>query len=1063
VEASRALDVRLLGGFRVVVAGQTVPETVWRQKRAAAIVKLLALEPTHRLHREQLTDTLWPDLEPEAAANNLRVALHHARQGLRNAGATDDFLGRSGDVVSLGPPELVEVDVDNFNAALRGAWQSPDPGVSLAALDRYGGELLPEDPYEDWAAGQRTTLRTSYLTLLRRLAGLHEQRGEIGQAIAAQQRSLAAEPLDEETHAALIRLFALAGQHHLASEQYDALVDLLARELDDEPEAVTRDLIASIREGRFPETALPLEPAIAADVVEAPLRPRGLPAAVDELIGREREVAELRHLLTITRLVTLTGPGGVGKTRLALAGAHAAASAFPDGAAFADLAAIDDPDLVLPTIAAACGIREEPGRPLLDTLIDHLASRRLLLVVDNMEHVAAAAPIVGELLAACPHLKALITSRGRLRLRGEQEYPVQPLAVPETEEKLPPSSVLRLPSMALADVPAVALFLQRARAARPDFALSGANAAAIAEICRRLDGLPLAIELAAARVRLLPPEELLEQLERPLSVLTGGPRDAPDRQRTLRATIAWSHDLLTPEEQDLFACLSVFAGGFSLDAAEAVGYWLLAIGSEEDEDREFAGRHAMGQQPTVIDLVSSLVDQSLVRQITGADGTARLSMLETIREYARERLEFSDESDDVRRRHAELFLSLAEEAALELELSGDAAWLDRLQIEHDNLRQALSTFEVQGEAAAELRLAAALWRFWWQRGFLSEGRLRLERALEGESGAGQATRATAHDGAGALAEAQGDLAVAAIHHEAALRLRRELGDRRGEARSLIDFGIIADRMGNSERAAQLFEEGIAIARAEGDLAQLAAGLANLGYIPLDQGNHQRAAAIFSESLELFRELGDQRNQCYVLGSLGNLAFLAGDYAGAATLQEESLGVLRQLGDRQGMADATADLAHAVQRLGEHARAEELFIEALNHYRELGDASGAAFVLTHLGRLYFQRGDSAQAGALLREGYQIARHLGEKPILTEAIEGMAEVACDLGEAALCARLLGAAEALREETGVPLPAVHEPAIAHCVATAQAALGAGGFAAARAEGRALSLDQALVALTG
>ncbi len=543
MKASRALEVQLLGGFRVLVAGQTVPDTVWRQKRAAAIVKLLALEPTHRLHREQVIDELWPDLEPEAAANNLRVALHHARQGLRAAGATTDaFLSRNGEVISLGPPELVEVDVDAFNATLSAAWRSPDPAVSLAALDEYGGELLPEDPYEDWAAGHRTTLRTSYLTLLRRLADLHEQRGELGQAIAAQQRALATEPLDEETHAALIRLFALAGQQRQASEQYDALVDLLARELDAEPQPATRALIASIREGRFPETALPLEPVVAAEVADVALRPRGLPAPVDELIGREREVAELRHLLTIARLLTLTGPGGVGKTRLALAAAHAAASAFPAGATFADLAPLEDPDLVLPTIAAACGVREEPGRPLLETLSDELAAKHLLLVVDNMEHVAAAAPIVGELLTACPGLKVLITSRGRLRLRGEQEYLVQPLAVPESEVGSRKSEGAwagrALPRMALEDVPAVALFIRRARAARPDFALSEVNVAAVAQICRSLDGLPLAIELAAARVRLLPPTELLAQLEHPLSVLTGGPRDAPDRQRTLRATIA---------------------------------------------------------------------------------------------------------------------------------------------------------------------------------------------------------------------------------------------------------------------------------------------------------------------------------------------------------------------------------------------------------------------------------------------------------------------------------------------------------------------------------------------
>ena len=1077
VEVSRALAVQLLGGFQVAVGGQAVPETVWRQKRAAAVVKLLALAPAHRLHREQVTDTLWPELDASAAANNLRVALHHARQGLQAAGAPrGTYLGRDGEAITLGAAELVQVDVNDFTAALSDAWRSSDPAVSHRAVDRYRGDLLPEDPYEDWVAGQRTTLRTSYLTLLRRLASLHEQRGEMGQAIAACQRLLATEPLDEEAHVALIRLFALAGQQRQAALQYDALADLLARELGAEPQPAARALIASIRAGRFPEATLPLEPASDAAADASP-RLEGLPAPPDELIGRERETAELHYLLTKARLVTLTGPGGVGKTRLALAVAHAAAPAFPDGATLADLAPLAEPDLVLPTIAQACGVREEPGQSLFDALTDHLGARRLLLVIDNMEHVAEATPLVAELLAACPHLKALITSRSRLRLRGEQEYPVQPLAIPETADdgarRSLSFSVPRLPSLALADVPAVTLFTRRAQAARPDFSLTEANAAAVAEICRRLDGLPLAIELAAARVRLLPPAALLAQLEHPLAVLTGGPRDLPDRQRTLRATIAWSYDLLTPEEQDFFARLSVFAGGCTLEAAAAIGHWSVTIGSERDSARvanleraQSAGSKQRltgnGQQPIVLDLLASLVDQSLVRQTTERDGTARLRMLQTIQEYARERLEFSGEAESARERHAALFLALATNAEPELSGPEQAAWMERLDAEHDNFRQALATFQERAADEDELRLAGALWRFWWQRGHLSEGRRWLERALAGAADAGPSLRATAHDGAGALAEAQGDLAAAAIHHEAALQLRRQVGDRRGEAHSLVDFGLIADKMGDPERAVALFTEALAIARAEDDRPHVAACLANLGFVSLDRGDHERAAASFKESLALFRELGDQRNLCYVLGGLGILAFAAGDYAGAAAMHEETLRALRQLGDRQGQADTLADLAHAVQRMGELGRAEALYREALQHYRELGDPSGAAFVLTHLGRLQRLRGDSGQARALLREGYQIAWQLGEKPILTEATEGLAEVSCDAGEAALCARLLGAAEALRETTGIPLPTVHEPAIARCEATARAALGGPGFAAARAEGRALTPEQAMRALT-
>ncbi|MGH2615728.1 MAG: AfsR/SARP family transcriptional regulator, partial [Thermomicrobiales bacterium] len=563
MEAPRTLDIQLLGGFRVFVAGQAVPDSDWQRKRAAAVVKLLALEPAHRMHREQLADALWPDADPDAAANSLRVALHHARQRLQGAGAPPGvFLHRDGDVIALGPPELLNVDIDVFDEALRHAWQSPDPAVSQAALDAYRGDLLPEDLYEDWAAGRRTTLRASYLTLLRRVAQLHEHRAEIGQAIAVHHRLLTVEPLDEDAHSEVIRLFALTGRQHQALAQYDRLVALLDRELGAEPQPATHQLVASIREGRFPDTALPFDPAIAGDAAAAPEPARGLPAPVDDLIGRERELAELRHLLAATRLVTLTGPGGVGKTRLALATAHAAEAAmFPDGAFFAELAALDDADLVLPTIAHAIGVREVAGEALVETLVNHLGARRVLLVIDNMEHVAAAAPAVAHLLSACPSLTALVTSRGRQKLHGEQEYVVQPLHLPQRSLPVGSRGSRAIAAMALADVPAVALFVRRAAAAQSGFALTGSNAAAISDICWRLDGLPLAIELAAARVRLLPPQELLARLEHPLAVLTDGPRDAPARQRTLRATIAWSHDLLTPPEQDLFACLSVFAGG----------------------------------------------------------------------------------------------------------------------------------------------------------------------------------------------------------------------------------------------------------------------------------------------------------------------------------------------------------------------------------------------------------------------------------------------------------------------------------------------------------------------
>ena len=711
------LEITLLGGFRVAVGGVTVPERAWRQRRAAAVVKLLALAPSHYLHREQIIDTLWPELELEPAANNLRVALHHARRQLTDAAgeAASDFLARDGDGLRLGPADRVRVDLDLFEAAAARAWRDQNFAHADAALGLYSGDLLPEDPYEDWAADRRTAAQTTFVTLLARQAEWLEARGSLDQAIAARRRQVATEPLDEQAQTALIRLLAIVGQPHQALEQFNRLTGLLDRELAVEPEPATRHLAAAIREGRFPEVKpTPSLPTPPDQATAAPAPPtlqiaRRLPAPVDELVGRDQELAEVRHLLRSRRLLSLTGPGGVGKTRLALAVARAVAAEFAAGAAFVDLAPLVDPRLVLPEIARSLGVPETGGVSLVDTLVDAIGEARLLLVVDNVEHLLPAAPVLTDLLGACPGLSILLTSRTRPRLHGEQEYPVAPLPLPD------PPDDLNQPAMmpgALGQVASVALFVRRAKLARPDFELTAANAGDLAEINRRLDGLPLAIEMAAARVRLLPPAELAQRLAHPLAVLGGGVRDAPARQRTLRATIAWSHDLLTPEEQTLFAVFAVFAGGTTLDAVEAV-----------------AGGIAGLDPATVLETVAALVDHSLVVQREVSPGRARLGMLETIREFASERLEAGGEAEAVQQRHAAHYLALAEAAAPALTGPEQADWLDRLDLELDNLRAALRTFDHPDHTASLVRLAAALWRFWWIRGYLTEGRDSLERAI----------------------------------------------------------------------------------------------------------------------------------------------------------------------------------------------------------------------------------------------------------------------------------------------------------------------------------------------
>jgi predicted ATPase/class 3 adenylate cyclase len=651
------------------------------------------------------------------------------------------------------------------------------------------------------------------------------------------------------------------------------------------------------------------------DLRSLPHHPTNLVVPPTALVGRDKELVLVTRMLRDedARLVTLTGPGGSGKTRLALEIAAELLDAFPDGVFFVDLAGLRDPTLVLAAIASILGVREAGAVALRDTLAAYLAPKRMLLVLDNCEQVIEAAPDVAALLATCPDLAILATSREPLHLRWEQEYPVLPLALPEGEQA---------DLAELAQVPAVALFVARASASNPRFTLTEANVAAVVEICRRLDGLPLAIVLAAARVRVLPPAALLDRLERRLPLLTVGPRDLPNRQQTMRDTIAWSYDLLAPEEQMLFQFFSVFPSGFSFEAAESVvggdrgveestGRDITssakAIPSNDFPRRSISSGSAQ-PVPDTLDLLTSLVAKSLVVSEGDEDGAARYRMLETIREFGQERLAASGQETVARRRHATWALALAERAGPMTKGPDAAVWVELLDREHANLQTALTWFREQSDGPRLMRMSVALLVFWQDRGYYREGRQWLAAALAIGQEAPARDRMRAMSGAGTMAWYQTDVPQASHWHQQALALAREAGDREVEALSLSNMGAQATELGDFDRAVANYEASLAVARAAEEPEAMVLALHNLAHVTWLRGEPAAAADRFTEALRLAREHRVSWIVPTILVAFGSAMVDLGDDERAAALLREGLDLGRARGNAADVIEALEGLA-----------------------------------------------------------------------------------------------------------------------------------------------------------
>ena len=777
-----------------------------------------------------------------------------------------------------------------------------------------------------------------------------------------------------------------------------------------------------------------------------------LPTPLTALIGRDVELASVRARLANerVRLLTLLGPPGVGKTRLAIGVAAAMEAHVSGGVVFVDLAPISLPELVLPAIATVLGVPEQGDQPIALLLRAALRTRRLLLILDNFEQVVDAAPALAELLAACPAVTTLVTSRVALRVRGEHLHPVPPLPVPDLAV-LPTAN-------ALAAIPSVALFVEHARAMAPEFALTDANAAAVATICEQLDGLPLAIELLAARVGVLPPAAMLARLSSRLDLLSDGARDLPPPHRTLRGAIAWSYELLTANEQAFFRRLSIFVGGCMLEAAEAVCVLPNALSQRLEDAGALEGAAPAGAD--VLALVTALVRKSLLRQKLSADGSVRFTMLATIREFAHEQLVAAGEHTLIAQRHADYYRQLAALGEEGIRSREQLGWLDQLSREHDNLRATLGLYHGQNDGAPqELELVASLWTFFVLRCHYAEGRAVIDRALARRTADAPASRASALAlvGKGFLAHFQGDVAQTLAMGEASAATWRQLEDAWGLALALNILGGYEDR-GEEQRGAAALEESLALARVVGEPWCLGLALNNLAVTRVVARDTERARALLEELLAL----GERTQIPYLIASalwnLGRWEWAQGDYDAAQGRLADGLVIFHQLGDRVQSARMVCSLADIAWEQGEHGRAAEHYTTILTVAEELGDGLMSVYSCCRLGYVSLVEGALNEAASHFRASLALPAAQQFPRVAALCLLGVAALAQERGAWERSAYLLGAAAAICDRLGEELGSTDQRLRDQLTNAARAQRAGPAFASSWSAGQDASVEEAI-----